>query len=149
MSFSCLLIKFSFAVWKSLQFWNCHFCHLNSLLFWNCHFCHLNLCHFDILKEVDRNYSKCLPTKFATCWLFFWTYYESISIHISKKNLCYVEQLLDISKKVYVILCNIWICSKNAVILHVEITCKIGVCFLAWCLFWLTKFSIWQTSATS
>ena len=86
-------------------------------------------------RNLTECYSKILPTNSATYRLFSCTFYETISI--------------DVSKKVYVILCNIWICSKNAVILHVEITCKIGVCFLALCLFWLTKFSIWQMSATS
>ena len=51
---------------------------------------------FDILTEC---YSKLLLTNFATSPPLSSIFYESISI--------------DVSKKVFVILCNLWICGKN------------------------------------
>ena len=48
--------------------------------------------------KLTECYSKLLPTNFATCLLFFCTFYERI--------------ITGVFKKVYVILlCNIWICS--------------------------------------
>ena len=51
-------------------------------------------------RKLTESYSKLLPTNSAMCRLFSCIFYESISI--------------DVSKKVYVISCNLWICSKNA-----------------------------------
>ena len=50
-------------------------------------------------RKMTECYSKCLPTKSAMCRLFSCTYYENISI--------------DVSRKVYVMLSNLWIWSKN------------------------------------
>ena len=49
--------------------------------------------------KLTKCYSKLLPTNSATCRLFPCIFYKSISI--------------DVSKKVYVILCNLWTRSKN------------------------------------
>ena len=50
-------------------------------------------------RKMTECYSKCLPTKSAVCRLFSCTYYENISI--------------DVSRTVYVMLSNLWIWSKN------------------------------------
>ena len=50
-------------------------------------------------RRLTECYSKLLPTNSGTCLLFYCIFYESISI--------------DVSKKVYMISCNLWICSKN------------------------------------
>ena len=50
-------------------------------------------------RKLTKSYSKLLPTISATCRLFCCTFYDIISI--------------DVSKKVYMILFNLCICIKN------------------------------------
>ena len=79
-SFSCSPIICSSAIWKSLFLRNRSY-----------------LRHS--LRKLTEYCSKLLAITFATCRLFSTTFYESITI--------------DVSKKLYVVLCNFWICRKN------------------------------------
>ena len=82
-SFSCFPIICSSAIWKSLFLRNRSY-----------------LPHFFLSwRKLTECYSKLLLTTSATCRLFSCTFHESTNI--------------DVTKKVDVILCNFWICSKN------------------------------------
>ena len=74
-------------------------------------------------KELTECYSKLLLATSATYRLFSCTFHETMSI--------------DLSKKVYLILYNIWVCSKNVASSHGH------------CLLWLSKYNIGQCQLQS
>ena len=59
--------------------------------------------------KLTECYSKLLPTTSATCRLFSCTFQESKSV--------------DVSKRVYVMLCNLWMCSFFTWSLLVKLQC--------------------------
>ena len=74
-------------------------------------------------RMLTECYSKLPPTTSATCRLFSCTF----------QGLWYCPTFGYVAK---------------IQLLHVVITSEIALCFISWCLFRLTKFSIWRTPAT-